>query len=65
MASGLDGRHRDKDGRISEKHGNTKMKTLKQTYPEFNNFHNEDTLSEVEDRYGVDSLSELLKKVRK
>jgi len=65
MADGLDGRHRDKNGRIDEKHGNTKIKTLKPDYPELNNFHNEDTLSQVEDRYGVDSLDALLKKVRK
>jgi hypothetical protein len=29
---GLDGRHRDKDGRISKKHGNTLISTLRQTY---------------------------------
>jgi hypothetical protein len=65
MAEGLDGRHRDKDGRISEKHGNTKMKNLKETYPELKNYRDEDTLAQVEERHGVDSLSELLKKVRK
>jgi hypothetical protein len=64
MAEGLDGRHRDKDGRISEKHGNTKMKNLKGDYPEFKNFHNEDTLSEVKERYGADSLDDLRRKVK-
>lgn len=64
MTEGLDGRHRDKNGRTSEKHGNTKMKTLKSVYPELKNFGNEDTLSTVKDRQGVDTLSELLKKVR-
>ena len=29
---GLDGRHRDKNGRISKKHGNTLISTLRQTY---------------------------------
>jgi hypothetical protein len=29
---GLDNRHRDKDGRISKKHGNTQIRTLRQTY---------------------------------
>jgi hypothetical protein len=29
---GLDGRHRDKDGRISKKHGNTLISTLRRTY---------------------------------
>lgn len=30
--TGLDGRHRDKNGRISKKHGNTKISTLRLTY---------------------------------
>jgi hypothetical protein len=29
---GLDGRHRDKDGEISSKHGNTKVGTLRKQY---------------------------------
>jgi hypothetical protein len=29
---GLDQRHRDKDGEISRKHGNTLISTLRQTY---------------------------------
>lgn len=29
---GLDGRHRDQSGRISEKHGNTQIGTLRETY---------------------------------
>jgi hypothetical protein len=29
---GLDDRHRDKDGKISAKHGNTLISTLRQTY---------------------------------
>jgi hypothetical protein len=32
---GLDGRHRDKDGRIAKKHGNTLISTLRLTYPGF------------------------------
>jgi hypothetical protein len=32
MSEGLDGRHRDADGRISEKHGNTEVGTLRGTY---------------------------------
>lgn len=32
MSNGLDGRHRDADGRISEKHGNTQVGTLRETY---------------------------------
>jgi hypothetical protein len=30
--TGLDGRHRDKNGKISKKHGNTLVSTLRQTY---------------------------------
>lgn len=29
---GLDGRHRDKNGRIARKHGNTLISTLRETY---------------------------------
>jgi len=32
MSTGLDGRHRDADGKISEKHGNTEVGTLRETY---------------------------------
>lgn len=31
---GLDGRHRDKDGTIERKHGNTRVDTLRETYGE-------------------------------
>jgi len=34
MAKGLDGRHRDRDGRIEKKHGNTKIGTLRKEYGE-------------------------------
>ena len=44
---GLDGRHRDKNGQIERKHGNTKMRTLKPEYPELKNFRNDDTLGQV------------------
>ncbi|MBH5387212.1 MULTISPECIES: hypothetical protein [Bradyrhizobium] len=30
--SGLDGRHRDRDGQISKKHGNTLVGTLRKIY---------------------------------
>jgi hypothetical protein len=65
MAKGLDDRHRDKNGQIDQKHGNTKMKNLKPDYPELKYFGNEDTLSTVLDRQGVETLSQLLKKVGK
>lgn len=31
--AGLDGRHRDADGRISQKRADTKLKTLRRDYP--------------------------------
>jgi hypothetical protein len=62
--AGLDGRHRDKNGRIERKHGNTKIGTLKPEYPELKHFRNDDTLAKVRERYGVDSLDALLEKLR-
>jgi len=61
---GLDGRHRDLNGRISEKHGNTKLGTLRESYGE--NFasgtRSDAKLSTVLQREGVDSLTQYLKK---
>ena len=42
-----------------------RMKNLKPNYPELKNFGNEDTLSTVKERQGVDTLDELLKKARR
>ena len=61
---GLDGRHRDVNGRASEKHGNTLVGTLRDTYGK--NFaagtRADAKLSTVLDRAGADSLSQFLKK---
>ena len=62
--AGLDGRHRNEDGRIERKRGDTKVKNLKADYPELRQFPDEMTLGELRDRYGVDSLDALLKKLR-
>jgi hypothetical protein len=61
---GLDGRHRDQDGRIGEKHGNTRVDTLRETYGEgFAPGTRGDThLRTVLDRSGAQSLSELVRK---
>jgi hypothetical protein len=60
---GLDGRHRDADGRISEKHGNTQVGTLRETYGD--NFakgtRSDAKLSTVLDKAGANSLSDYLK----
>jgi hypothetical protein len=39
------------------------MKNLKDDYPDLKHFHNEDTLAEVKERQGVESLSQLLRKL--
>jgi hypothetical protein len=61
---GLDGRHRDADGRISEKHGNTRVDTLRDTYGDgFAPSVRGDThLRTLLDRVGAPSLSQLLRK---
>jgi len=60
---GLGGRHRDADGRISEKHGNALVGTLRGTYGA--NFaegaRRDMKLSTLLDRERVDSLSQYLK----
>ena len=63
----LDDRHRDEDGRISQKHGNTEVGTLRKTYgDDFAQGYRSDThLDTVLDDAGVDSLSQYLKKQRK
>jgi hypothetical protein len=61
---GLDGRHRDRDGKISEKHGNTRVDTLRETYGKkfAEGIRGDAKLSTVLQREGVSSLSQLLKK---
>jgi hypothetical protein len=61
---GLDGRHRDVDGRISEKHGNTRVDSLRETYGEgfAPGVRGDAHLRTVLDRTGARSLSDLLKK---
>ena len=49
IEAGLDGRHRDKDGEISRKHGNTLVRTLRKIYGAgfASGFPDSDTLSTV------------------
>jgi hypothetical protein len=63
---GLDGRHRDEDGRISEKHGNTLVGTLRETYgPGFLPGVPPDTkLETIREKTGK-SLSELVEEQHK
>jgi hypothetical protein len=60
---GLDGRHRDVDGQIERKHGNTLVRTLRQTYGDAFalGVRSDAKLSTVLRETGADSLSALLK----
>ena len=55
-------RHRNKDGEISRKHGNTLIRTLRRTYgPAFaKNCSDTDKLSDVLDKIDEPSLSTLI-----
>ena len=61
---GLDDRHRDANGQISQKHGNTTVGTLRETYGE--NFakgtRSDAHLSTVLGRNGSPSLSQYIRK---
>jgi hypothetical protein len=60
---GLDNRHRDKNGQISRKHGNTLVETLRKIYgSEFaSKFKETDKLSDVLHKLDATSLSQLHK----
>jgi hypothetical protein len=60
---GLDGRHRDINGRISQKHGNTKVETLRGIYGDgfAQDFRSDTKLSTVLDRTDSSSLSNYIK----
>jgi len=64
---GLDGRHRDLDGQIDRKRGDTRVGTLRETYgPNFaSDFRSDAKLSTVLERTGRRSLSELLSVAKK
>lgn len=61
---GLDGRHRDANGQISRKHGNTKVESLRETYGDRipSDVRSDMHLKTLLKREGVDSLSELVKR---
>lgn len=53
---GLDGRHRDQDGEIEQKHGNTKNKNLPRPIP---GFGPETTLKTMRDKTGKTSEKDI------
>jgi hypothetical protein len=58
---GLDGRERDRSGRIREKNGALKIRNAVKEYPEFRAFSPDSTLTNLKKRYKVQSLDELRK----
>jgi hypothetical protein len=64
MPDGLDDRARDKDGRIREKSGASKIRNLLPKYPELRVFSPDATLSGIRQRHGVESLDEIRKLAR-
>ena len=60
---GLNGRHRDKNGEISRKHGNTLVRTLRKIYGAHfaKGFADTGTLSDVLQTLDEPSLSQLVK----
>lgn len=60
---GLDGRHRDKNGQISRKHGNTLVRTLRQIYgPSFAPRHQpHEKLEDILPTVDEPSLSQLVR----
>ena len=64
---GLDGRHRDRDGEIHHKMGNTKIGTLRETYGEdFAKGHRSDMkLENLLDKTGAKSLTDFRKSYEK
>jgi hypothetical protein len=64
---GLDDRHRDQDGRVEKKHGNTLVGTLRGTYGESfaEGFRTDAKLSTVLQRTGYESLTQMVKNDKK
>ncbi len=66
MATGLDGRHRDRNGRIEEKRGNTLVRTLRKEYGEdfLRDWRGNAKLSTVREETDM-SLTELVRQHRR
>ena len=63
---GLDDRYQTKHGPVERKHRNTKLQTLRKTYPGLLPERRADIqLGTLMDEYGVDSLSGLLRALGK
>ena len=62
---GLDNRSRDKSGEIHEKRGDTLIKNLQDDYPILNRFNGNMRLDTLRDKYDVETLEQLLRKLRR
>jgi len=60
---GLDGRHRDKDGEIHKKRGDTQLGTLREEYGEdlLKGTRSDTRLDTILEREGLESLDQLLR----
>jgi len=61
------GKHtRTEEGRFRKERSDSSMERLREEYPVLNNLHkNFKTLGAVEEAFGVDSLSQVIKEARK
>jgi hypothetical protein len=66
MTTGLDGRHRDRNGRIEEKRGDTLVRTLRKEYGDdfLSEWRNDAKLSTVREEADM-SLTELVRQHRR
>lgn len=66
MSAGLDGRHRDRNGRIDEKRGDTLVRTLRTEYGQdfLRDWHGDANLSTVREETDM-SLTELVRQHRR
>jgi len=64
---GLDKRHRDKDGEIDRKHGNTRVGTLRKTYGEdfLDDGRSDAKLETVLEDTEAESLTQIVKEYRR
>jgi hypothetical protein len=61
----LDNRHRDKNGEIERKHGNTKIKNLVGDYPVLAKYRPNTRLGALERRLNTYSLDGVIKEARR
>ena len=64
MSHGLDGRSSDEDGRIRAKRSDTRVSTLAETYPEFQDLPRNKTLRELKQQLGTESLDQTRRALR-